>query len=972
LNSRLKIFLLTKNLYSETGGGQTVYRSIIKKTPKIDFYYLTDNKRKEISLPHNAHPIKYNPGPLYEIIEPALLPQYEVDAFNRVVSDINAISGMKFDFIEFPDYEIYGKYLKTALKLKEVEFKSTIIALHGNISKSIELNWEPFGTDEIKKLEFDQFVFADFAYCISKRYAKEWQERFNKEIEYIDPSNFIPNRRAKFNPKKIKEDVTLLCVSRQERRKGNDLFQELIRWLDKNIYKSVLHVGKSEVGSVSSINLLQSHALRRNLTDLIKFRGNLSQEELYDFYTNNRCIVILPVRYDTFNLVALEALFLGCPIAISDNAGICDYLDETFPDLPYIRINNNKLEVTTKEITEVIENYDYYRLELLEKLKKHTANKTKHYSPFEMYKGFLKKSFDNYGDYHNSEDFLLEVRVRRNSNLRKVIHKTRIPIMVKKLKIFLKKAYLSTIGNAKKLRVHYELFNGVIQNHRDFAHLKNRRENTPVEIKEKLLLAYKLQQNSNMFRCNYWMEIARLERIRGNDLIAATKELRLLRLIPDRKLKLLNDVLLTLSKYGFNEEAKVAEMLYSEDKDNKVKIYDYLCERKKRLRLGRPKKFEKLYDKRAHKTIKVSVIVSLYNAEEKLSKFINMLKLQNLFKSKDCEFIFVDSGSPSNEETIIYSELKGCEDLYVYARSELRETIQSAWNRGIHLSKGEYLVFLGVDEALYPDALETLSAELDRLPQVDWVMANSIVTEVDKHGSFEKDVMVYNRNKGRKCQAYLETCYISWVGGMYRKSIHERHGYYDETFGAAGDTEFKNRVLPFIKVAFIDKTLGIFWNYPDGQTTASPRAEIEDLRAWYIFRSKDGVKYAIEKEILYEKEKLLLDTLGYRKSFCQHLSTDIEYAYHLINHMLELNPKCKKYKDMLKIIQEIREFSFKYEYMPTMPGPIKICGLIINYYFVNIKLTFLFKKLSIPKIGLSYFLRRDNRMEQHSWIWKSE
>ena len=76
-----------------------------------------------------------------------------------------------------------------------------------------------------------------------------------------------------------------------------------------------------------------------------------------------------------------------------------------------------------------------------------------------------------------------------------------------------------------------------------------------------------------------------------------------------------------------------------------------------------------------------------------------------------------------------------------------------------------------------------------------------------------------------------------WVGGMYRKSIHEHFGYYDSTFKVAGDTEFKSRILKFINVAYINENLGIFLNYPDERKSETPLAEIEDLRAWYLYRT---------------------------------------------------------------------------------------------------------------------------------------
>src|SRR5262249_43507649 len=144
---------------------------------------------------------------------------------------------------------------------------------------------------------------------------------------------------------------------------------------------------------------------------------------------------------------------------------------------------------------------------------------------------------------------------------------------------------------------------------------------------------------------------------------------------------------------------------------------------------------------------------------------------------------------------------------YLYVRTAQRETIQTAWNRGIALSRAPYLTFLGADETIVPDALATLAAELDADPALDSVQGNSLITEVDKYGAFVRDVMMYDRTGYTQDHVYLETCYLSWVGALYRRSIHDRFGWYDGTFGAAGDTEFKNRVLPFLKTKCVPQLL---------------------------------------------------------------------------------------------------------------------------------------------------------------------
>ncbi|MFM7579570.1 MAG: family 2 glycosyl transferase, partial [Microcystaceae cyanobacterium] len=104
--------------------------------------------------------------------------------------------------------------------------------------------------------------------------------------------------------------------------------------------------------------------------------------------------------------------------------------------------------------------------------------------------------------------------------------------------------------------------------------------------------------------------------------------------------------------------------------------------------------------------------------------------------------------------------------------------------------------------------------ELDRDEHLDWVIGHSLVTNVDRQGSWVSDVMAYDRTGYEQDLVYLETCYLSWVGALYRKSIHDRFGYYDASFRGAGDTEFKSRVMPFIKSKVVDQTLGLFGNYP--------------------------------------------------------------------------------------------------------------------------------------------------------------
>src|SRR5581483_7316267 len=133
-------------------------------------------------------------------------------------------------------------------------------------------------------------------------------------------------------------------------------------------------------------------------------------------------------------------------------------------------------------------------------------------------------------------------------------------------------------------------------------------------------------------------------------------------------------------------------------------------------------------DRRERSGFRASVVVSLYNAADKLPLCLETLGLQTLIRAGQVDVVLVDSGSPGDEYQAFRAWAERTRIPAVYARSARRESIQAAWNRGIELARGDYLSFLGVDEAILPQTLETLAAELDADRSLDWVQANSLVT----------------------------------------------------------------------------------------------------------------------------------------------------------------------------------------------------------------------------------------------------
>ena len=245
-------------------------------------------------------------------------------------------------------------------------------------------------------------------------------------------------------------------------------------------------------------------------------------------------------------------------------------------------------------------------------------------------------------------------------------------------------------------------------------------------------------------------------------------------------------------------------------------------------------------------------------------------------------------------------------------------------------------------------------------------MADSIVTAVDRDGIFDRDVMPYDRAGYRHEWHYLDCTFLSYVGGLYRRRIHETCGYYDETFRAAGDTEFKNRVLPFIKSRHIAKPLGVFNDYPGERMTQHPRAEIEDLRAWYLHRTPGGVSYAFDSRPPEDVIELLRDALGYNKSYFAHVSTDVELARHLGAHLArrgtdwtELDAALGRLLALYRGLDLLRDGGAK---TPDRIAFVRDCW---NVARIRSELRRLLHLSEPPPLDIF----NDNRYEQHYWSW---
>ncbi|QNF26190.1 glycosyltransferase family 2 protein [Metabacillus elymi] len=104
---------------------------------------------------------------------------------------------------------------------------------------------------------------------------------------------------------------------------------------------------------------------------------------------------------------------------------------------------------------------------------------------------------------------------------------------------------------------------------------------------------------------------------------------------------------------------------------------------------------------------KVSVIVPVFNCEKFLYKCIESICKQTY---SNIEIIVVNDGSTDNTEKIVL-KMKEQENRIIYYKQE-NSGPSEARNKGISLSKGEYLIFIDSDDTVEPSYIEMLLNEM--------------------------------------------------------------------------------------------------------------------------------------------------------------------------------------------------------------------------------------------------------------------
>lgn len=216
---------------------------------------------------------------------------------------------------------------------------------------------------------------------------------------------------------------------------------------------------------------------------------------------------------------------------------------------------------------------------------------------------------------------------------------------------------------------------------------------------------------------------------------------------------------------------------------------------------------------------KISIISSMYDADDFIEGFLEDITNQTIFKEK-CELILINANSPGNEEPIIQKYLEQYPNI-IYKKLDKDPGIYGAWNVALELATGEYITNANMDDRKSMFSLERHAKELYTNPDVDLVYCDSYITNnanetFDSNSSQSRRYNFEEFSKEGMLRGNLPHNHPMW-----RKILHDKYGKFDENFKSAGDWEFwlKCCILGDSKFKKLNEVLGLYYFNPKGIST---------------------------------------------------------------------------------------------------------------------------------------------------------
>ena len=275
----------------------------------------------------------------------------------------------------------------------------------------------------------------------------------------------------------------------------------------------------------------------------------------------------------------------------------------------------------------------------------------------------------------------------------------------------------------------------------------------------------------------------------------------------------------------------------------------------------------------------VSVIIPTYNRAKKACRAVSSVLDQTF---KDFEIIVIDDAS--TDDTI--EKLKEFDNRIQVIRHSDNRGVSSARNSGINKAKGKYIALLDSDDYWLPEKLRVQTDFFNKNPDAVilqarelWIRKGKRVNPAQKHLKPSGDIFIPS----------LKLCLVSPSAVMFKKSLLNEVGMFDEEFPVCEDYDLWLRIAYKYPVYLIEQDLLVKEGGAPDQLSAS-------MQGMDRFRIRAMVKIYKRGVLNEAQEQALLKELGnkcrvYGKGCIKRGKTEEgDYYLNLVKNLINHEP----------------------------------------------------------------------------------
>ena len=235
------------------------------------------------------------------------------------------------------------------------------------------------------------------------------------------------------------------------------------------------------------------------------------------------------------------------------------------------------------------------------------------------------------------------------------------------------------------------------------------------------------------------------------------------------------------------------------------------------------------------KTFKCSLFCCFYKAGNFIEGYLKNIYEQSIFEN--IEFILLDCASPDNEgknylEHLIEPNIK-------YTRLEKDPGLYASWNIAVSMCSAPIIGNWNADDRKNKDGVEILLRKFEQNPLLDIAYGFTYISR--------KANEQYIDNSFKEIYPYLPHSFENLLKNnsphcmpLWKKDLHKKFGYFDESYKTAADGDFWLRCAAGgAIIEMVNHPVGLYYENPTGRSTnpetlAEMVREVQEMRQKYL------------------------------------------------------------------------------------------------------------------------------------------